>query len=224
MQPFNPYAPPQPMAPTLAPGGFAGVGAWQEQGQVVLFSSGAVLPDRCAVCNAPGKHRVSKTFYWHEPWLYVLIFAGWIVYAIVAMILRKSANVEYWLCDEHRQRRTLGLVLVWTGFIVPFVGMLVAAGASSGALLVVCLVAMIALPIVGALLARGVRPARIDDAQVRLKAGAPFVASLPESPGGGGWGGQQGGGGWGGQQGGGGWGGQQGGGGMGSYGGPPPRW
>ncbi len=207
MQPFNPYAPPQQLTPTPAPGGFAGVGAWQERGQVVLFSSGSVLPDRCALCNAPGKHRVSKTFYWHEPWLYALIFAGWIVYAIVAMILRKSANVEYWLCDEHRQRRTIGLVLIWTGFLVPLIGMLVAAGANSGVFLVICLLAMIALPIVGAVLVRGVRPARIDDAQVWLKAGPAFVASLPESPGGAGWGGPQGGFG------------------VGSpYGGPPPRW
>ena len=64
---------------------------------------------------------------------------------------------------------------------------------------------MIVLPIVGGLMARVVHATRITDVEVCLKAGEPFVASLPTSP-------QMGAVGYGQQQGG--WG----------YGPPPPRW
>jgi hypothetical protein len=180
--PFNPYAPPSDLPAPGAPGGFEGYGVWQENGQVALYANSGRLPNRCAVCNGHAQHRISKTFYWHEPWLYLLILAGWLVYAIVAMIVRKSATVEYWLCDEHRKRRTLGLALVWGGFAAGFIGMLVAAGASSGAVAVVFAVVMLVLPIVGGIMAKMVSPARITDVEVRLKAGEAFVASLPASP------------------------------------------
>jgi hypothetical protein len=37
----------------------------------------ALLPPVCVKCGAPADGKpVEKTFYWHPPWLYVLIFAA----------------------------------------------------------------------------------------------------------------------------------------------------
>lgn len=180
--PFNPYAPPGDMGAPGSPMGFEGFGVWQQDGKAVLYANSGRLPNRCASCNGPGQHRVHKTFYWHEPWLYVLILGGVLIYAIVAQFARKSASVEYWLCDEHRKKRTLGLVLAWVGFLVGFVLMFVAAGAGSGALLGLAFLGMFVPPIVGGLMARMVNAKRITDVEVWLEAGAPFVASLPASP------------------------------------------
>lgn len=206
--PFNPYAPPQDIVAPGTPMAYEGYGVWQQDGQAVLHANGGRLPNRCASCNGHAPHRVSKTFYWHEPWLYILILGGVLIYAIVAQFARKSATVEYWLCDEHRKRRTLGLVLAGVGFTASLVLMFVAAAAQSGPLIVVCVAGMVVLPIVGGLMARMVRATRITDMEVWLKAGEPFVASLPASP-------QMGAIGYGGQQ----WGMTNQG-----YGPPPPRW
>src|SRR5262245_29232130 len=80
MQPPNPYAPPMSDPSQGQNAGFHGFGVWQQAGCAVLYCTGAMLPNRCVVCNAPGKHRVQKTFFWHEPWIYVLILGGVLIY------------------------------------------------------------------------------------------------------------------------------------------------
>jgi hypothetical protein len=180
---INPYAPPQTDAAPNARGAFGGFGVWQQDGRAVMYLMGGMLPNRCAVCNAPGHHPVHRTFYWHSPWLYVLLFGGLLVYVVVAAIVRKSASVQYWLCDAHRTRRTIGFAIGWGGFVVCFMAMFQAAFRSSGELFVAAIAGMVVLPIAGGLMARMVRPTRIDDMTVWLAAGEPFVASLPHRPG-----------------------------------------
>ncbi|MEZ4307981.1 MAG: hypothetical protein R3F14_08030 [Polyangiaceae bacterium] len=181
---INPYAPPRSdMEPTApAPTMFAGFGVWNDNGQAALFANGGRLPNRCVVCNQHAEHRVSKTFQWHNPWLYLLLLGGWLFYLIAILVMRKSATVEYWLCDAHRKRRTAGLALAWAGFIVSLVLVFVAAAANAGVVALVCAGFMIVFPIVGGIMAQVTRPTRITDTEVRLKVGAPFAASLPPSP------------------------------------------
>jgi repressor LexA len=53
----------------------------------------------------------------------LLIFAGLLVYVIVALILRKTLTVHVGVCPEHlrrhRTRRTIGLLCVGSAIIVP---------------------------------------------------------------------------------------------------------
>jgi hypothetical protein len=181
MQPFNPYAPPQD-ASSSQNAEFQGFNVWQQGGRAAAFVTGSMLPARCVVCNRHGRHKFTKTFYWHAPWLYLLILGGWVVYAIVAMMVRKSASLEIWLCDEHRKRRTAGLVIAWTGAFVGFFGMLFAAGSSVPWVALVFLAMLIALPVLGGTMARVVSVSRIDEAEVHFKAGDAFIASLPATP------------------------------------------
>ena len=167
------------------PIGYDGVG--------LVMARNLIGPDRCVKCNAPAEgFQLLRRLSWHHPSLYVLIlFPGILIYAIVALCVRKSAQVKVGLCPVHRaaHRRNkaiawslclLGLALligvpaVLSGQRGPDVGDYKAAGALGGivSLLVGLVYAAVAVPVVS--------PRRIDDRYVYLsKAGRPFLESLP---------------------------------------------
>jgi len=171
----NPYAPPS--APGAAD--FAGRqgGVWQE-GRILVAAQNAVLPNRCVKCNDVAADKLKRTFYWHPPAWYLLILINIIVYAIVAAIIRKKAILEVGLCDRHRSRRMIGLIL---SGLIPFIafGGCVVSGASEGwmafgwvsfLLALVCLVVANVLP----------RAIYIDEHLTRLKGvNADYLAQLP---------------------------------------------
>jgi hypothetical protein len=84
----------------------SGSDVWRD-GAVLVLRKSAALPDRCVRCNAAANGSgFKKTFYWHHPALYLLILPGLLIYAIVALAVRKKATVFVGLCpDHHRQRR-----------------------------------------------------------------------------------------------------------------------
>src|SRR5438105_983048 len=83
-------------------------------GRVLVMGQGASLPDRCVKCNAPAHgQRLVRKLYWHSPFLYLLILASILIYAIVALIVRKRARVEIGICDSARFQRRLEIALGW---------------------------------------------------------------------------------------------------------------
>jgi hypothetical protein len=104
----NPYAAPQ--AELLhSPEGRGRV--WRD-GKLLRLEQGAQLPQRCVRCNAPAEVHLDRKLYWHSPWWALLILAGLLTYAIVALVVRKRADVRIGLCSEHaraRRRTLLGL-------------------------------------------------------------------------------------------------------------------
>jgi hypothetical protein len=91
------------------------------QGDKLIVPKGAPLPNYCVKCGQPVTGELfKKTFYWHNPWLFLLVLVNILVYAIVSMILRKRADLALPLCDDHRQRRKNLLIATWVlglGFI-----------------------------------------------------------------------------------------------------------
>lgn len=89
-------------------------GVWRRKRQLVVALS-AVLPDRCVKCNCDvGGARLKRVLYWHHPALYLmLIFPGLLIYAIVAIAVRKRAIVMIGLCPEHRSQRTRAILIAW---------------------------------------------------------------------------------------------------------------
>ncbi len=80
----------------------------------------AILPPLCVKCGAPADGKpVEKTFYWHHPALFLLILAGLLIYAIVALVVRKSIRVRVPLCALHAQRRSTAITLAW---VLPVIG------------------------------------------------------------------------------------------------------
>lgn len=174
--PLNPYAPPQA---TLTSGGDRRV--WRE-GAVLVLEPGAELPPRCVKCNEPAELPLKeRKLYWHHPAYYLIALVALLIYAIVALIVRKQTTVAPGLCANHRKRRTLWITAAILGPLLGFPMMTLSEG-NCGFILLGAL--FLFGGIVGGLMgARIVYADRIDDHEVRLKGcGEAFLESLP-SPG-----------------------------------------
>jgi hypothetical protein len=175
----NPYAPPARgggIVPTAEDGG---EGIWRD-GSLVVVAQGAQLPDRCVRCNAPTEGGgVNRTFYWHAPGFYLFILLNLIIYAIVAMIVRKKIKLRVGLCPQHRVQRRNAILGTWLLVILGVVALFIAVseGAVFGWLGAALLLAAIIWGIVGT---RGLSPKRIQDDVALLRgAGDAFLDSLP---------------------------------------------
>src|ERR1043165_4984617 len=92
-----------------APSGAAG-SLWRRDKQLVTRSE-TPFPARCVRCNAPANgYRLKRQLYWHPPAYYLFILFNLLVYAIVAMCVRKKAILHVGLCEKHRERRKWGMV------------------------------------------------------------------------------------------------------------------
>ena len=97
---FNPYAAAL-TDPDLDGLGFSsdpktpvGVGGWRD-GDLLVISEGAKLPDRCVKCNQPAEgYLLQRKLNWHEPTWYLLVIISPLLYIIVALIIRKKAIVR----------------------------------------------------------------------------------------------------------------------------------
>ncbi|HEY8665299.1 MAG TPA: hypothetical protein VIL86_01480 [Tepidisphaeraceae bacterium] len=163
-----------PVVGYATPIGLDGPMIWRENKKLVTRVD-ARLPELCVKCNAPGDGRpMSKKFYWHHPALFFLIIApGLLIYAIVAMIVRKSATVEFCLCRAHRAKRRRTIWLSTLGALAGVAIMIMAAvvqdflpRTSRDAASALCLIAGLVL-LIGSLIMAAVRipvlkPSRID--------------------------------------------------------------
>ena len=174
----NPYAPSRATLSGSSAHGDAQL--WRSQNVLVMNRDGD-LPARCVKCNepvdAPAKQR---KLYWHHPGIYALLLINIIVYAIVAMIVRKTVKVSPGLCSVHRQKRTRSIWFGWGSLFIGIVLMIVVqdAGRVIGVMLITlgCIIASI-------LMSRIVYAKRIDNAYIQLKGcGEEFLAQLPEFP------------------------------------------
>ena len=90
-------------------------GIWRENSTLVM-SKDALLPDHCVKCDAPANgFRLKRRLSWHHPALYLVILMAWLIYLILAMVLRKHATVYIGLCQEHHQKRRNFLIIGWAG-------------------------------------------------------------------------------------------------------------
>jgi hypothetical protein len=178
-QPFNPYSPPEARVDAWAqPVEADGDVAWRDGKDVVMLRD-KPLPSRCVKCNAHVAGTVKpRKFYWHTPWLFLLIFVGILFYVIVALIARKKTEHAVALCPAHAKRRRNVIIGAFAAF---FAGLLVAFSGSDyfgpGILLFVIAI------LIGLLGTRLLVPTKIDDRYVRFRGASPaFLDSLPVFP------------------------------------------
>jgi hypothetical protein len=88
-------------------------GVWREGDKLVMHRR-AALPDRCIKCNVPtnGSYLHRKLSWIHPLWG-LLILASWIIYLVIYYALRKTAEVDLGLCEEHRASRRTGITVGW---------------------------------------------------------------------------------------------------------------
>lgn len=75
----------------------------RREGKYAFVSKGRDLPPRCIICNAEAVMPIKqKTMYWHSPWLYFLILINILIYAFIAIFVRKKTKVSPGYCKAHR--------------------------------------------------------------------------------------------------------------------------
>ncbi len=180
----NPYA---PSKASLKAAEISHGGVWRD-GEHVLVAHGASLPQRCVKCNAPVDEpgRIRRV-YWHHPSIYLLLLVYVIVYVIVAAIMRKTAEIDPGLCEEHARKRRQWIWIGWLGALfgligVPVLGaMMGAEGSGMGAAILAGLCCFLLFAIAGSTNARILYPKRIDANYARLKgADRRFLDGLPK--------------------------------------------
>ncbi|SRR6266700_1871267 len=123
------------------------------------------LPAVCVKCGAYADGKpVEKTFYWHPPWLYVLIFLGVLIYAIAALVMRKGMRIRVPLCRRHAERRRSFLILAG---ILPVIGIADAfilpnLGVDGGWVALLAIVFVLAGLVLWAVAGSPIRPTFID--------------------------------------------------------------
>ena len=177
----NPYAPTQASLKSAEIAPAAG-GLWRDDNRLIM-AHGATFPHRCVKCNEPSQppHKVRKV-YWHHPAIYILVFGYAILYIIVALIVRRSAEINPGLCEEHQQKRVLWIAIGWLGSFGSFIAVLVLSrvlkidSALAPILAVLC---FFFFAILGIVKARVLYPKRIDDRYATPPGGGRAVPGEP---------------------------------------------
>jgi hypothetical protein len=185
MTKHNPYA---PSAASLKRGSAAPdvtgeVRVWRD-GKNLIMLHDASLAARCVKCNEPAQDPTKvRTLYWHHPAVYLVILFNIIVYAIVAMIVRRKADVDPGLCARHKKKRFLALTLGWAGVLLG-IGTVIASAASeepSPGLLIIGVLLFFVSILVAIRMGRIVYAKKIENQLVRLRGcGEEYLASHPE--------------------------------------------
>ena len=153
-------------------------------GKLLVMHKNAVLPDRCVKTNKPTSGvRLKRKLYWHHPALYLLVLVNVLLYAIVALCVRKNAKIEIGVTQEILTQRKKAIFAAWIcclGGIALFI-FGVANLDSHGIFLLFGVILFLAGLIWGAVKTPVVSPARIDTDYVWLKGVNPnYLASFPE--------------------------------------------
>jgi hypothetical protein len=175
----NPYAAPRTdVNAGLTTGGGGG---FRRSGALLITSPEVRLPPRCVKCNAPVDGPLKrKRYYWHHPAIFALVLFNLLIYAIVAVIVRRRAEVTFGLCQVHRAKRNRAIV---GGLLGVCLSIGLTAGAIGQQIPVLALVGILGVVVsivVSAVVARALLPTRIDKAGAQFKGcGEGFLASLP---------------------------------------------
>lgn len=85
---------------------------------VLIMHKNAVLPNRCVKSNEPTEERLKRSLYWHHPGFYLLILFNLVIYAIVALIIRKSAVIQVPLSQPFKRRRIRNMLIAWSSVLL----------------------------------------------------------------------------------------------------------
>jgi hypothetical protein len=158
-------------------------GVWRNSSTLVM-SKDALLPDRCVKCNAYTVGRIKRKFSWHHPAFYFLLLFAWLIYLIVAMIVRKRATVDLGICDEHRARRRTYIWMTWGFLLLGVAGFVLAVMIDDGTPAALGFLVFLAGIIFGVISTRIAYPKKIDDRFVWLKGvNKDYLDLLPQWPG-----------------------------------------
>lgn len=169
----------QRMAEGVATGGIGGL--WRE-GKKLFTRSETPFPDRCIKCNAPANgFRIKRVLYWHHPACYALILCNLLIYAIVALVIRKKAVLHIGLCEVHRKQRRTAIIACLIGVFGGLALFMASAATDNGWLAIAGLGALLTGIVWGLVWGRTIAATKIENDNVWASgAGRAFLDQLPE--------------------------------------------
>jgi Zn-finger in Ran binding protein and others len=158
-------------------------GTWRE-GSTLVMSKDASLPDYCVKCDAPANgFRLKRNLTWHHPALFLVLLLAWILYLILAIVLRKRATVYLGLCRAHYERRRAFIIAGFVTLAVSFASIFAAIAWNYPAFWLLGVVGLIASAIWLAFVARLVAVKKIDDQFVWLNGiNEDYLSRFPPLP------------------------------------------
>jgi len=140
---------------------------WRSK-SVLVMAKQAPLPKRCVKCNAPTQLTLKRNLRWHHPALYLVIFAGVLLYFILSLVLSKSATIHVGLCETHAATRKRDMLITCLLVLLSFGCFFLAAAAEEMSFVLVGIFVLLGAIIYGIVRARVVAPQKIDDHYVWL--------------------------------------------------------
>jgi hypothetical protein len=184
----NPYA--SPLGGHMPKPEYSG-GVYRLGASKLVLHRQAALPPRCIKTGEPAETAIRKTLYWHHPALILLVFfPGILVYAIVALIVRKSMTFSFPVTYRARTKLRVclaaGILCLIGSFAMLIGGVAMADNGGDGSFAAICGVAFLVLlvtSIVMFYLSRVVTPTKITDEFTVVKGISPeFLAGIPDWP------------------------------------------
>jgi hypothetical protein len=153
---------------------------WRDN-SILVMTKDALLPGRCVKCNAYTEERLRRKLSWHHPALFLLILFSILVFAIVAMVVRKTATVDVGFCPEHRAARKKHTVITWALGLMSIACLGLAALFEDATFVLGAIAFLFATAIYGIITLRVVVPTKIDDQFVWLKGvNAEYLQEFPD--------------------------------------------
>ncbi len=171
----NPYSPPKSDVELVERGN-----CWPESGSILFVSKDCDIPQRCVKCNGPiNSPAKQKTFYWHPSGWYLLILFNILIYAIVALFVRKKIKVSPGLCDAHKKRKSTLVSASLAMFVLLFLAGVTTFGGENALVSLAGFVGSLIALIVAVISSRTIYPIEIHDRGARFKGcGKDFLQSL----------------------------------------------
>jgi hypothetical protein len=163
-------------------------GPWRE-GKYLVVRKDGLMPDACIKCGAKPATYLRKTLSWHHPAIYLTILIGVLIYLIVAMVVRKRAEVKVPVCAQCNARRKRNIAIGWLSFILSLVLFYMAVGVMDGnddaqTWVALSSAALLLFSLIWAVSIQFVLAKKITDAFVWIqKVGKKTLEPLPQFPG-----------------------------------------
>lgn len=154
-------------------------------GRFLVMRKDAQLPDRCIKTNRPANgKRFRANLYWHHPAIYLLILINLLVYAVVAIVVRKKAIVYVGVTEEILQKRRRAIAIAWSvgiiGFFLLFSPLFFQSETLSNQLILLGFILILGGLIWGMVKATIVTATRINDDYIWIRGACKeYLASLP---------------------------------------------
>lgn len=194
MSELNPYAAPladtTPVQKPIIEGGIYHA----LNGRVLVVNKLVALPTEiCIKSNEKAAGTLFRRLYWHHPAVYIALLANILIYALLAVMLTKKAEIDVGLSDEWFSKRLFRIITAWVILLACCCGFgygvveLSRPGAAEGLWIAVMLGSLllgVITAIAGILSTRIVYPHKITDEFVFLRGANPdFARRFPKWPG-----------------------------------------